>query len=55
LLTNQAEIPEEITAIPHIYKLMTKEALAAQAALEHPQLPNRRRAQETEQLASLKI
>ena len=32
LLTNQPNIPSDITAIPHIYKLMTQHALAAKAA-----------------------
>ncbi len=32
LFTNQDEIPEDITAIPHVYKLMERDALAAQAA-----------------------
>ena len=32
LLTNQPAVPKEITAIPHIYKLMTQHALAAKAA-----------------------
>lgn len=35
LLTNQPSVPSDITAIPHIYRLMTEHALAAQAAL-HP-------------------
>jgi hypothetical protein len=30
LCTNQAEIPEEITAIPDVFRLMTRDALAAQ-------------------------
>jgi hypothetical protein len=29
LLSNQAEIPEEVTAIPHIYNLMVRDALLA--------------------------
>ncbi|MBS0656930.1 MAG: alkaline phosphatase family protein [Verrucomicrobia bacterium] len=32
LLTNRTDVPESITAIPHIYQLMTTHALAAQAA-----------------------
>jgi hypothetical protein len=55
LLTNQPTIPADVTAIPHIYNLMTKEALAAQAAIEQPQLPNRRRVHDQEQLASVKL
>ena len=33
LLTNQSSVPAEITAIPHIYKLMTQHAVAAKEAL----------------------
>jgi hypothetical protein len=32
LFSNQPEIPEDITAIPHMYKLMERDALAAKAA-----------------------
>jgi len=32
LLTNQAQVPQDITAIPHIYKLMTQHALEAKSA-----------------------
>ncbi len=32
LLTNQSQVPQDITAIPHIYKLMTQHALEAKAA-----------------------
>jgi predicted AlkP superfamily pyrophosphatase or phosphodiesterase len=33
LLTNQPSVPSDITAIPHIYRLMTQHALAAKEAL----------------------
>jgi hypothetical protein len=29
LFTNQSEIPEEVTAIPHIFNLMTSDAVSA--------------------------
>jgi hypothetical protein len=32
LLTNVSDVPEEVTAIPHVYGLMTQDAVAAHAA-----------------------
>jgi len=32
LLTNQSTIPEDVTHIPHIYRLMERQADAAKAA-----------------------
>lgn len=42
LLTNQAEIPESITAIPHIYNLMERDALFAQEQNKTHRPPMRR-------------
>jgi len=36
LLTNQAAIPEDITHIPHIHRLMVRDATAAKAANQVP-------------------
>lgn len=46
LLTNQAELPAEVSAIPHLHRLMTHEALAAhgqnrKSALPRPLRQNR--------------
>jgi len=32
LLTNRTDVPDSITAIPHLYQLMTAHALEAQTA-----------------------
>ena len=37
LLTNVADVPETVTAIPHIHGLMRRDALAAHAA-NHPEI-----------------
>jgi hypothetical protein len=42
LLTNQPDIPEDITAIPHIYRLMVRDALLAQERNGPPKPPARR-------------
>jgi predicted AlkP superfamily pyrophosphatase or phosphodiesterase len=39
LLTNRSEIPEEITAIPHIYDLMVRDALLAKERNNSPNTP----------------
>jgi len=36
LLTNQSAIPEDITHIPHIHRLMVRDATAAKAANQAP-------------------
>ncbi|HSU57293.1 MAG TPA: alkaline phosphatase family protein, partial [Candidatus Dormibacteraeota bacterium] len=40
LCTNQEQIPEQVTAIPHVYNLMVKEAENAQSCNEKPQAPS---------------
>ena len=42
LLTNQPEIPDDITAIPHIYQLMVRDALLAQERNGTPRPPESR-------------
>jgi len=42
LLTNQSEIPDDITAIPHIYNLMVRDALLAQGQNKSQRPPKRR-------------
>jgi hypothetical protein len=42
LLTNQTDIPDDVTAIPHIYGLMVRDALLAQEQNQSPGPPKRR-------------
>jgi predicted AlkP superfamily pyrophosphatase or phosphodiesterase len=44
LLTNQPHIPQDITAIPHIHKLMVQHAAAAKAATSEPEQTKQRAA-----------
>lgn len=41
LLTNQTEIPDDVTAIPHIYNLMVRDALLAQEQNKAARRPKR--------------
>ena len=45
LLTNQPEIPDNVTAIPHIYNLMVRDALLAQEQNKSQGTPEKRAGQ----------